>query len=384
MAFEYLVPVSKELQENVKSFSNQTLSNFVSFYDGDDDVNFENTQLAVLCVKDSRNSLYVRKSDFYFDEIRTQLYGMYVGNWKLNILDLGDILEGDEVSDTAYVLKTILSQLYKKSIVPIILGGSQDFTFYQYRAYDGVKYMVNLTTADHKFDLGNSDLPMNGQSYVGKMIIDEPYNLFNYCNLGYQTYLSPQEEIDLMEKLFFEALRLGQLKQEFIRAEPILRDTDLFSVDIYCVKSSEIADSGHKNINGFSTFDLCKLSRYAGMSDKLSSFGVYELQSMQKSESLINLISQMLWYFLEGFSLRLNEKVTENGSNFIKYNVPIQDEVLVFIKSQVSERWWIKIPNGNNNENKPSLLACDKQDYLEATSAILPDRWLKAKYKNNI
>ncbi|MFD0932674.1 formimidoylglutamase [Psychroflexus salinarum] len=384
MAFEYLEPVNVELQETIQSFSNQTLSNFVSFYNGEEEESFDNTQLAIICVKDSRNSVYDDKSEFYYDEVRSQLYNMYVGNWELNILDLGDISKGDEVSDTAYVLKIILTQLYKKSIIPIILGGSQDFTFYQYRAYDGVKYMVNLTSADHKFDLGNSELPMNGQSYIGKMIIDEPYNLFNYCNLGYQTFLSPQEEIDLMEKLFFEALRLGELKQDFIRAEPILRDTDLLSIDIYCVKSSEIADSSHKNINGFSTFDLCKLSRYAGMSDKLSSFGIYELQAMKKSESLIHLISQMLWYFLEGFNLRLNEKVSESNSSFVKYNVPIQDEILVFIKSEVSGRWWIKIPNGNNNEHKPSLLACDKQDYLDATSSIIPDRWLKAKYKNSI
>lgn len=384
MAFEFLEPVSLDLQETIKSFSNQTLSNFVSFYNGEEDVDFGGVELAILCVKESRNSVYEKKSDFYYDEVRSQLYAMYVGNWDLRILDLGDVMMGDEVSDTAYVFKTILSQLYKKRIVPIILGGSQDLTFHQYRAYDGVKYMVNLTTADHKFDLGNSDLPMDGQSYVGKMIIDEPYNLFNYSNLGYQTYLSPQEEIDLMGKLFFEAVRLGELKHDFTRAEPVLRDTDLFSIDINCVKSSEIADKNHKNINGFNTFDLCKLSRYAGISDKLSSFGIYELQSISQSESLIHLISQMLWYFMEGYSLRLNEKVIEESINFIKYSVPIEDEILIFLKSEVSNRWWIKIPNDDNNVSKPSLLACDKQDYLDATESVLPERWLKAKYKNNI
>lgn len=384
MAFEFLEPVSPKLQEIIHSFSDESLSQFVTFYKGEDEIEFDDAELAIICVKDSRHSVYEEKSEFYYDDIRAELYNMYVGNWKLNILDLGDVVMGDEFSDTAYVFKTILSQLYRKSIIPIILGGSQDLTFYQYRAYDGIKYMVNLTTADHKFDLGNSDLPMNSQSYVGKMIIDEPYNLFNYCNLGYQTYLSPQGEIDLMDKLFFEAVRLGQLKQDFTRAEPVLRDTDLCSIDIYCVKSSEIADSGHKNINGFSTFNLCKLSRYAGMSDKLTSFGIYELQSIRRSEGVIQLIAQMLWYFMEGYSLRLNENVIEENSNFTKYSVPIQDEVLVFLKSEISNRWWIKIPNTNNNAQKPSLLACDKQDYIDATTSILPDRWLKAKYKIDI
>lgn len=384
MAFEFLAPVKPELQDTIHSFSNQTLSNFVSFYDGEEEIDFENVELAIICVKDSRNSNYIDKSDFFYDEIRVELYNMYVGNWKLKILDLGDVVMGDEFSDTAYVFKNILSQLYRKSVIPLILGGSQDLTFYQYRAFDGIKYMVNLSTADHKFDLGNSDMPMDGQSYVGKMIIDEPYNLFNYCNLGYQTYLSPQEEIDLMDKLFFEAVRLGELKHDFTRAEPVLRDTDLFSIDIYCVKSSEIADASHKNINGFSTFDLCKLSRYAGMSDKLNSFGIYELQAMKASESLTQLVSQMLWYFMEGFSLRLNEKVSEQSSTFTKYSVPIEDEILIFFKSEISQRWWIKIPNENNNAHKPSLLACDKQDYIDATSSIIPDRWFKAKYKNSL
>ena len=383
MAFEFLDPVHPELQNKIKNFSRQTLSNYVSFFDGDEHIQLNAFQLAIVCVKEDRNGVYPKKSDFFYDEIRLSLYAMYVGNWQVNIIDLGDINRGDEVSDTAYALKSILSRLYGKSILPIILGGSQDLTFSQYRAYDGIKHMINLAIADHKFDIGNSELPMDSQSYVGKMIIDEPYNLFNFANLGYQTYLSPQEEIDLMEKLFFDALRLGTLKSDFTKAEPILRDTDLFSIDIHCVKSSEIADSNHKNTNGFSTFDLCKLSRYAGMSDKLSSFGIYELQSMQKSEGLISLISQMLWYFVEGFSLRLNEHISEKSPNFMKYSVPIEDEILVFLKSEISNRWWIKTQN-ENNVYKPSLLACDKQDYIDATQSIIPNRWLKAKYKNTI
>jgi hypothetical protein len=383
MAFEFLEPVHPELQNKIKNFSNQTLSNCVSFFDGDEHIQFSAFQLAIVCVKEDRNSVYPKKSDFFYDEIRSSLYAMYVGNWHVDIIDLGDINRGDEVSDTAYILKSILSRLYGKSILPIILGGSQDLTFSQYRAYDGIKHMINLAIADHKFDIGNSELPMNSQSYVGKMIIDEPYNLFNFANLGYQTYLSPQEEIDLMEKLFFDAIRLGTLKSDFTKVEPILRDTDLFSIDIYSVKLSEIADSNHKNINGFSTFDLCKLSRYGGISDKLSSFGIYELQSMQKSEGLISLISQMLWYFVEGFSLRLNEHISEKSPNFIKYSVPIEDEILVFLKSEISNRWWIKIQN-ENNVYKPSLLACDKQDYIDATQSIIPNRWLKVKYKTTI
>ena len=384
MALEFLEPVSADLKEEIKKYPEDTLSSHVHFYEGEDEIDSGVYQMAILGVRDARLSKYSKKSNFFFESIRLNLYQLYTGNWKVQILDLGNINPGEKVSDTGYVLKSILNSLYHKSIIPIILGGGQDFTFYQYRAYDDFKSMVNLTTADHKFDLGNSDLPLHSQSYVGKMIIDEPYNLFNYTNLGYQTYLSPQYEIDLMEKLFFDAERLGHLKADITISEPILRDTDLFSIDIYSVKSGEIADKTHKNSNGFDTFDLCKLSRYAGMSDNLNSFGVYELQAMEETDVSIGLVAQVLWYFIEGYSLRLNEIISEKNPNFIKYSVPIEDQILVFFKSGISEKWWIKIPNTDNNIQNSSLLACDKQDYLDATHSLIPQRWLKTKYKMSL
>jgi hypothetical protein len=71
--------------------------------------------------------------------------------------------------------------------------------------------MVNLVAIDSKFDFGKKMISYQ-LSYLTKIIIDEPNNLFNYCNVGYQTYYNSQEEIDLIEKLFFDAYRLGDFK----------------------------------------------------------------------------------------------------------------------------------------------------------------------------
>ncbi|WP_127845195.1 formimidoylglutamase [Psychroflexus aestuariivivens] len=385
MGFDFLNPIDENVKSEIKNFSGQTLSGIVSFYNDIDEDEIEGFDIAIVCVAEARNSLYEQKSDFCFNDIRKALYKLFIGNWKTSILDLGDIQPGAETSDTEYALKSLVSELLKKNIVPIILGGSQDLTFAQYRAYDGIKYMVNLSTVDHKFDLGNSDMPMNGQSYVGKMIVDEPYNMFNYANLGYQTFLSPQEEIDLMDKLFFDALRLGVLKNDLKRAEPVLRDSDLLSIDVTSIKTSELGEASHFMPNGFSTFEFCALSRYAGMSEKLTSFGLYEIQSIMKSENFVNLIAQTLWYFFEGFNLRLTENISEANNNITKYSVPISDEILVFFKSEKSNRWWMEIPSAkdvDNNLNKASLLACDKKDYIDACNSVVPERWLNAKYKN--
>jgi hypothetical protein len=42
------------------------------------------------------------------------------------------------------------------------------------------------------------------------------------CNIGYQTYYNSQEEIDLIEKLFFDAYRLGEISHNIALAEPVL------------------------------------------------------------------------------------------------------------------------------------------------------------------
>jgi hypothetical protein len=60
-------------------------------------------------------------------------------------------------------------------------------TFALYRSFDELEQMVNLVSIDSKFDFGKENDRVSASSYLTKIIIDEPNNLFN-CNIGYQTY----------------------------------------------------------------------------------------------------------------------------------------------------------------------------------------------------
>ena len=51
-------------------------------------------------------------------------------------------------------------------------------------------------------------------NYLHYIVMDKPNNLFNYSNIGFQTFFNSQEEIDLMDKLFFEAYRLGEVTND--------------------------------------------------------------------------------------------------------------------------------------------------------------------------
>lgn len=380
MAFDFLEPVSAVVLDFVKKLNMQSLGKKVVFHTKEDFPDLNTAKIAIIGVLDNRGNSNALTVDLDF--IRKEFYALFPGNWESSIIDLGDIPEGNTQEDTYYAVAKIVSELIKKQILPIIIGGSQDLTYAMYRGYDQLDQMVNLVAIDSKFDFGKEEVLNTSESFLSKIIINEPTNLFNYSNIGFQTYFNSQEEIDLIEKLYFDCFRLGEVSASPAIAEPVFRDCDLVSLDLTAVKSS---DSGNFNIftpNGFNGKEICALTRYAGLSDKVTSFGIFN-QHNSKNESV--LIAQIIWYFIEGYNYRSLESPNQN--TFLKYIVPIDDLELVFFKSPKTERWWIEIPfftNVNNKLKKNTLLPCTHEDYLRACDQEIPDRWWKVQRKNLI
>jgi len=386
MEFDFLSPVQEELLDEISQSSQQSIGAQIKIHSKSSGIpDLEGVQVAIFGVRENRRAL--KKSDSPdFSKVRSQFYSLYPGNWRLKLADLGDIHPGATAEDTYFAVQNLVEDLIKMDIVPVIIGGSQDLIYAQYRAYDKLDQMVNLVNIDCNFDLGDAEKAISNKSYVGKIVVDKPYNLFNYSAVGYQTYFNSQEEIELMERLFFEAYRLGEVTSDISLMEPIFRNANLVGLDLGSIDSAS-ANTGYFNSpNGFSGREICALSRYAGISDKVSSFGVYEYQNL--FGDLTNmLVSQIIWYFIEGVNYRTNENTISAKKEFIKYQVPIDDEVLVFFKSPVSGRWWIEIPfisSGNTKLKRHTLLPCSEEDYLEACNQVIPERWYKAKRKNEV
>ena len=380
MVFDFLQPISTSVEEFVATLSNQTLGKKVVFHTQTDFPVLDNIAIAIFTVNEYRGN-HKNNSDFSFDNFRKNFYSLYPGNWNASIVDLGTIEAGASVEDTYFVVKILVAELIKKGIIPIVVGGSQDVTYPMYRAYDTLDQMVNVVSVDNRFDFSKED-KVASDSYLSKIIVEEPNNLFNFSNIGYQTYFNSQEEIDLIEKLYFEAYRLGEVSNNLSIAEPVFRDADLVSVDMTSVQSSYSGNFKTFNPNGFTGKEICALSRYAGISDKVTSFGIF---NFDPNENEVVLTSQMLWYFIEGFCFRSNEYPFGTKENYIKYIVPIDDEELVFYKSNKTERWWIEIPfltNVNNKLKRNTLLPCTHEDYLAACEQEIPERWWKAQRRN--
>lgn len=381
MSFEFLQPVSPAIEKYIATLSNQTLGKKVVLHTETDFPNLDSIAIAILCVNENRGA-ELENENYDFNEFRKQLYKLFPGNWQKGIADLGDIMIGNEITDTYFLVKSICSELIKNKIIPIVIGGSQDLTYALYRAYDNLEQMVNLVAIDHKFDFAKEE-NLASDSFLSKIIVEEPNNLFNYSNIGYQTYYNSQEEIDLIEKLYFDAFRLGEIIKNPAIVEPVFRDADLITLDLNSIKSADSGNINNFQPNGFDGREICVLARYAGISDKVSAFGIFN-HLFTKNE--LPIITQIIWYFIEGFHYRTYEYPFEDKSSYFKYIVLIEDEELIFYKSNRSERWWIEInlTNQNNKINKTTLLPCTYDDYVAASEQEIPERWWKAHRKNHI
>ena len=92
----------------------------------------------------------------------------------------------------------------------------------------------------------------------------------------------------------------------------------------------------------------------------------------------------MIWYFLEGYSLRKNE-LNPNVNNCIKYTVSFDDgrNEIIFYKSKKSSRWWMGVPvKSEKNKNIENyFIACSYKDYELAMKGDIPPKWIKTYKK---
>ena len=313
-------------------------------------------------------------------KIRDAFYRLYFDDLP-KVADLGTLSMMPTRKESFELITEVCTDLIDKGIIPVIIGGGQDISYAVYKAYANLEKGITFCVADSTFDIGKQEDKLHSKSFLSKIISYKPNYLFNYINLGYQTYFVKPEEISLLEGLNFEVNRLGEVKNNMYEIEPILRNADFLSFDLSCVKSSFLMSNVYSTPNGFDGEEACRISRYAGISDKISCFGIFEYnQDLDENNQGSQLISQMMWYFLEGVRSRKHE-LNPNVNNCVKYTVAFEDEQtkIVFYKSKTSGRWWMGVPFKSSKTDKMDnyFVACSYHDYEKANKGEIPQRWIK-------
>jgi formiminoglutamase len=387
MDFSVFLSPSQNFDRDQSNFSDSSLIHDVSFFHDEEDWDWSRFKIALLGVEEDRKTKSNHGASQAPDEVRKKLYELTKWDDAPGLIDLGNVKAGNEMDDTFYAVRTICEFLIKKEIIPVIIGGTQDITFANYLAYENLEQTVNLVTVDRQLDFATSHDDDSASGYLNKIVLHKPNYLFNFSNLGHQRYLTEPDLIVLMEKMYFEATRLGEIQGDIRVVEPVVRNADIVSIDMSSVRQSEFPGVSMPSANGLYGNELAQISRYAGMSDKLTSIGFYEFNPVYDiREQSSGLLAQCIWCFVEGFLYRRGDFPKADYMDYTRYSVLMDDsgDELVFYKSPLTDRWWMDVPYPAGTREKYErhhLVPCSYDDYETALRQEMPDRWWKTFQK---
>lgn len=304
------------------------------------------------------------------DAIRKQLYQLYNWHPTIKVIDAGNILQGASLDDSRAALRMVLHELEEQGKIVILLGGSHDLSLQQYEAFKASKRVINAVIADMLIDLDEAE-GVNDRSFLMDMLTGEPNYVRHYTHLGFQSYYVQPRMLEMLDKLRFDFLRVGRLREHMEDAEPALRSANMFSIDMNAIRYSDAPANTAGSPNGFSGDEACMLTRFAGMSSKLSSLGIFGYDPEKDiHEMTARLIAQMIWYFIDGVVVRKNEASLKDKEEFVEFHVSFTSNDTVFLKSKRTGRWWMQLPEG-------TFVPCSYADYLQACNDEIPERWLR-------
>jgi formiminoglutamase len=311
------------------------------------------------------------------DAVRAQLYPMMFAFKHLKIVDFGNVRN----QDPSFWIP-LMAELIQSGICPVCMGSDENTLWGLFQAYQQHKSVVNLTILDEKMRFSPKNVADTALSIWQRILEDRPSHLF-HCNvLGYQSHATSPLALRFFDQKAFEHVRLGKLRANLEEVEPFIRDADLMCFHVAALKKIEAPAQLSDNPSGLWLEEACQLARYGGMSDKLTSFGVYGFKTEANilSDVTAQSVAQMIWYFIEGFYNR-KQDYPMSMRNLTQYVVDVKefDFQIAFWKSNKTGRWWVQIPvKTRKKQERHRLIPCSYNDYLLACRDELPERLFNA------
>jgi len=388
MLEEVLKPIDTTQFLANNTFEHDQMFHQIKIHESGNFPDLSKIKIAIVGIAEDRNAHYVVQAKKGLQKIRTAFYGLYNHTENIEIADLGDLKLGENAYQTYQAISIIIQELHDKNIIPLIIGGTQDLTYGQFLGYLPQNKLVNIAVVDQQIDLYNTNEHIDNTSYLYEMLNNQAQRLYNISVLGYQLHLVNPLVLETLNALHFDNIRLGKFKRNVLALEPAVRHADLVSFDLRAIKHADAPGAMQQSPNGFNGIEACRLCWYAGISDHVSSIGLYEY-AVQNDPHLqtAQLVAQMMAYFIEGFYQRKNDVAPiEDQSLYYTVNFSKSNNTLTFIKSKKSDRWWMLI-KGNQplakHLERHQLVPCTYQDYLDACDEKIPERWQKAYDKLN-
>ncbi|SDL67600.1 formiminoglutamase [Catalinimonas alkaloidigena] len=337
--------------------------------------------LAVIGLTEERGTLNNFGATGAAEAVRREWYKLKKGRGRYRIVDLGNLRNGRNRAETLHRLREVCSTLLQHNVLVMLIGGTHDLQLGAYQAYEDLNRRITVFNVDSHVDL-EADEAVFGASrtHLHDLFAHQPNYLFNFIHAGHQTYFIDDQMLSTLEKLHFDLLRLGALREDMMETEPYIREADMFSFDLSAIRQRDAPGNANAAAFGLTAEEACQLCWYAGMSNHLSLAGFYEYNpELDAEDQTAHVVAVMLWYLVEGFYHRKPERDFRNGQ-FVRYTVPTpsSSQELTFYKSKLSDRWWLEVPRPHD-PGSVYYVPCSYRDYDDACKGMMPDRWLNTQ-----
>jgi formiminoglutamase len=366
---EYLEPINLAFLNNDEAYNKKQIGSLIGA-SGDQMTDVEVADIVFVGISENRGGGLAPSADGA-NAIRSRLYKLFFWHEDIKLADVGNIETGATVADSYAAIKTVVTELLKMGKTVVLFGGSHDNTLAQYNCYKELKKVVEATVIDSMIDL-NQDAPLKSESFLMDMLTTEPNFIRHYNHIGFQSYFVNPVILESMDKLRFDCFRVGMAKEKIEEMEPVIRNSNMVSIDINAIKYSDAPANQHSP-NGFTGEEACILARFAGMSSKLDTLGIYGYRPERDVNELTALqIAQMIWYFIDGKSRSKQEASFDERHNFNEFHIGFTEADTTFLQSKRTGRWWMQLPD-------TKMIPCSYNDYVTASNNQIPERWLRAQ-----
>ena len=365
---DFLEPINRYELSNDIGYKDTQLGRHINAYE-DEFPDVSNADIVLVGCGEMRGEGGINNTDGP-NAVRTEFYNLF--HWHKNVIvaDIGNVKMGSSIQDTYAALKTIVSELLEQGKRVVILGGSHDVTMAQYGAYISLEKIIEATCVDARIDL-NMDSVLPSDNFLMEFLTGVPNFIKHYNHIGFQSYFVHPQMLEVIDSLRFDCFRVGKVKENIEEMEPPMRNSHLLSFDIAAIQHAH-APANKLSPNGFTGEEACTLMQYAGMSNNISSIGIYGYNTSLDTDALTaKQISHLLWYIMDGIHKGKQEALLENRDDFFEFTMAFAEIETVFLQSKKTGRWWMQINDGH-------FVACSKQDYLIACNNEIPERWLRA------
>ena len=214
MIFDFIEPVDvSKIDLSIDKLDQNQLGSKIYINTNNHIENEDNFNMVLLGVLENRDaSVDEATMRMGLNNVRKEFYQLYSHFETPKILDIGNVKMGKTKKDSHVALEQVLQDLNEKGLTVVVIGGSHEMFYSQYKSFKNSRYDIDVVVVDAVIDF-NSTEELNSSSHLYHIVTSTPNFLFTLSHLGQQLYYNSPQNIDKIEALIFESRRVGQLQQ---------------------------------------------------------------------------------------------------------------------------------------------------------------------------